>query len=81
MREYLICGIYEPFSDIAKSASIHAKTLVMYNRPDSGSVLFSTGRMDVVDADGFVEIPLPTYGSEEIRAMKEMQNDENPPPE
>ena len=51
------------------------------NRPDSGSVLFSTGRMDAADADGFVEIPLPTYGSGDIRAMKEMENDENPPPD
>ena len=49
-------------------------------RPDTGSVLFSTGRMNAADADGFVEIPLPTYGSDDIRAMKEMENDENPPP-
>ena len=50
-------------------------------RPDTGSVLFSTGRMDAADAEGFVEIPLPTYGSDDIRAMKERENDENPPPD
>ena len=32
--------------------------------------------MDAADADGFVEIPLPTYGSGDIRAIKEMENDE-----
>ena len=44
-------------------------------------MLFSTGRMDAADADGFVEIPLPTYGSGDIRTIKEMENDENPPPD
>ena len=44
-------------------------------------MLFSTGRMDAADADGFVEVPLPTFGSDEIRVMKERENDENPPPD